>query len=87
MFQLSLSKLHASDNFSYSFNGITHQLWASNELTIANNKDAALNLYSKALKEFNKIDNQFWKNDSIMKLDSAIRTASNNQLNINSLEQ
>lgn len=81
----SLTQLTAGDNFVRGVNGFTYQTWASNELVIANKKTRAIELFKEAHNEFLGIDNAQWRGNMLRGLDSAIRTSSNNTMQLTSL--
>lgn len=84
-FKESLTKLSGGDNFVRGVNGFTYQMWASNELAIANNKTRAIELFKQAYNEFQGIDNKQWRENMFRGLDNAIRTSSNNTMHLSSL--
>lgn len=85
LYKESLSKLSGGDNFVRGVNGSTYQMWAVNELSIANNRTRAIELFREARNEFSGIDNQQWKANMLRALDGAIRISSNNTMQLASL--
>jgi hypothetical protein len=86
-FKLALTLLAGGDNFVRGINGFTYQMWASNELSVANNRNRAIDLFREARNEFIGIDNVQWKNNLLRGLDSAVRAASNGDMDLASLAQ
>lgn len=85
-YRQSLTKLSGGDNFVRGINGFTYQMWAFNELSIANNESRAIELFRESKNEFMGIDNIQWRENMLRGLDSAIRTSSNNAIQLASLE-
>lgn len=81
----ALTQLTGGDNFVRGVNGLTYQMWACNELAIANNKTRAIELFKEAYNEFLGIDNIQWRGNMLGGLDSAIQISSNNTMQLTSL--
>lgn len=86
-FRLSLKQLPGGDNFTRGTNGYTYQIWAVNELTVANNFNRAIELFKESRNEFLGIDQLQWKDNMLRGLDTSIRMSTNNQLNISLLDK
>lgn len=86
-FQEALARLPGGDNFVRGVNGYTYQMWAFNEMSFANNRSRAVDLFRESHNEFVGIDNIPWRANLLKGLDAAIRASTDNAMSLGSVVQ